>query len=197
MSEETWPDGTRRWIVSAVWGHLAAWQALGERLGWQVSVTNTPQAQSTAPALVASYHQQVLEARGCSRLKRRTLHLRPVSLRDETRIAGLLWLLCLALRGLTLTAYRRRIALAEHGEALAGLHPASRTQRTTPPTTERVLAACANRTLTTIRAAGDCDQYVTPLNATQRHVVAVLQLPSDLYERWAHPPTNLMLHLRE
>ena len=87
--------------------------------------------------------------------------------------------------------------MAERGEELAGLNPASRTQSTTQPTTERVLAAFANRTLTTIRAAGDCYHYVTPLNAAQRHVVALLQLPGDLYERLAQPPTNLVLHLRE
>lgn len=101
------------------------------------------------------------------------------------------------MRVLTLTAYRLRIALAARGEELAGLNPASRTQSTTQPTTERVLAAFANLTLTTIRAAGDCYHYVTPLNATQRHVVALLQLPGDLYERLAQPPTNLVLHLRE
>jgi transposase len=197
LSAETLPDGTRRWIVAAVWVNLAAWQALGERLGWQVYVTNTTRVQYTAPALVASYHQQVLEERGFSRLKSRNLHIRPVYLRDETRIAGLLWLLCLALRVLTLTEYRLRIALAERGEALVGLNPASRIQRTTQPTTERVLAAFANLTLTTIRAASACYHYVTPLNATQRHVVALLQLPGDLYERLAQPPTNLVLHLRE
>lgn len=130
-------------------------------------------------------------------MKSRNLHIRPVSLRDETRIAGLWWLRCLALRVLTLPAYRRRIALAEGGEELAGLNPASRTPRPTQPTTERVLAAFANLTLPPIRAAGDCYHYVTPLNATQRHVVAFLQRPGDLYERLAQPPTNLVRHLRE
>jgi hypothetical protein len=154
---ETLPDGPGRWIVSAVWGHLAAWQALVERLGWQVYGTNTTQAQYPAPALVASDHQPGLEARGVSRLKSRNRPIRPVSLRDETRIAGWLWRLCRALRVLTLTAYRLRIALAERGEDLAGRNPASRTQSTTQPTTERGLAAFANLTLTTLRAAGDCD----------------------------------------
>lgn len=34
--QEALPDGTTRWIVSAVWVTLVAWQALVERLGWKV-----------------------------------------------------------------------------------------------------------------------------------------------------------------
>lgn len=197
LAADPLPDGTTRWIVAAVWVNLAAWQALVERLGWQVYVTNTTAAQYTAPALVASYHQQALEERGFSRLKTRNLHIRPVYLRDEQRIAGLLWLLCLALRVLTLTEYRLRTALVERGEQLAGLNPASRAQTTVQPTTERVLATFANITLTTIQATGACYHHVTPLNSMQRHVLDLLQLPAALYEQLAQPSANLGLHLRE
>jgi len=197
VSQETLPDGSTRWIVSALWVNLAAWQALGERLGWQVYVSNTTKAHYGAPALVAAYHQQAVQERGFSRLKTRHLHIRPLYLRDENRIAGLLWLLCLALRLLTLTEYRLRTALAERGEELAGLNPASRSQSTARPTTERVLDAFDAITLTTIEMAGGFYHHVTPLNATQRHVLALLKLPDDLYERLASPSTNLALHLRE
>ncbi len=197
--QETLPDGTTRWIVSAVWVTLAAWQALVERLGWKVYVSNTTKADYEAPALVAASHQQVVQERGFSRLKTRHLHIRPVYLRDEERIAGLLWLLCLALRVLTLTEYRLRTALAERGEEVMGLNPASRTQSTARPTTERVLAAFSSITLTSIEVEGGRYHHVTPLNATQRHVLVLLKLPDDLYERLASPPTNsnFVLHLRE
>ena len=197
VAEETLPDGASRWIVSAVWGHLAAWQALVARLGWQVYVTNTTKAHYSAPALVASSHQHALEERGFSRLKTRNLPMRPVSLRDETRLAGLLWLLCVALRVLTLTEHRLRTALAARGEELAGLNPASRTQSPSRPTTERVLAVFTSLTLTTIGTAGGSYHHVTPLNATQRHILALLELPDNLYERFARPSTNFVLHLRE
>jgi transposase len=197
VAEETLPAGTTRWIVSAVWVHLAAWQALLDRLGWQVYVTNTTTTHYRAPALVASYHQQALEERGFSRLKTRHLHIRPVYRRDETRMAGLLGLLCLALRVLTLTEHRLRTALAERGAALAGLNPASRMQSTSRPTTERVLAVFTALTLTSIGTNGGYYHHVTPLNATQRHILALLALPDNLYERLATPSTNFVLHLRE
>jgi len=197
LAEETLPDGTTRWVVSAVWVHLAAWHDLVARLGWQVYVTNTTTTHYRAPALVASYHQQALEERGFSRLKTRNLHIRPVYLRDETRMAGLLWLLCLALRVLTLTEHRLCTALAERGEELAGLNPASRTQSTSRPTTERVLAVFTSITLTSIGTDGGYYHHVTPLNATQRHILALLELPDNLYECLTTPSTNLVLHLRE
>jgi hypothetical protein len=58
VAQETLPDGTTRWIVAAVWVHLAAWHALLDRLGWQVYVTNTTRTHYSAPALVGAYHQQ-------------------------------------------------------------------------------------------------------------------------------------------
>lgn len=46
---------------------------------------------------------------------------------------------------------------------------------------------------------GSSYYHVTPLNTTQRHVLVLLGLPDDLYERLANPPTNsnFVLHLRE
>jgi hypothetical protein len=89
--------------------------------------------------------------------------------------------------------------LAEHGEEVVGLNPASRTQSTARPTTERVLDAFTSITLTSIKVEGGSYYHVTPLNTTQRHVLVLLGLPDDLYERLANPPTNsnFVLHLRE
>ncbi len=195
--EEQLADGTLRWTVGSIAVELAAWEALVERLGWQVYVSNTTQEQYEAAALVATYHQQPLLERGISRLKTRNLQIRPVYLRDEQRMAGLLWLLCLALRVLTLTEYRLRTALTERDEAVAGLNPASRSQTTRRPTTERVLAAFANLTVTMVVRDGTCERYLTPLNAIQRRLLILLKLPADLYDRLAVPPPNSVHYLRE
>jgi hypothetical protein len=197
VAEERLPDGTTRWVVAALWVDWAAWQAMIERLGWQVYVTNTTPMEYTTAALVAAYQQQAIHERGFSRLKTRHLQIRPVYVRDEQRIAGLLWLLCLALRVLTLTEYRVRSALAERDEALAGLNPASRTQTTQRPTTERVIAAFTNITCTTMTAEGVSLRHVSPLNATQRYILVLLRLPAELYEGLERPSGNLIYHLRE
>jgi transposase len=194
-----WPaaDGAPRWLVNGVWVDLGGWQALVERLGWRVYVSNTRAEQYDPAAVVATYHGQVSLERGFARLKTRNLQLRPLYLRDEVRIGGLVWLLCLALRVLTLTEHRIREALSARQEAIEGLNPASRTQVTTRPTTERVIDAFGNLTLTTLEVEAGTHRHITPLNTTQRHILVLLKLPSDLYERLAQPIANLEYHLRE
>jgi len=190
-------DGSRAWVVTAIWVDLAAWQAMVERLGWQVYVTNSTPDQYDVPALVAAYHQQPVHERTFSRLKTRNLHLRPVFLRDETRIAGLVWLLCLALRVLTLTEQRLRTALQNQDAALVGLNPASRTQAITQPTTERVIRAFRNLTVTVVTGEGWEQRHVSSLNQTQQQILDLLGLPPDLYARLSLPPRNLALRMRE
>ncbi len=194
---EPLPDRSMRWTIGSIWVDLAAWQALVDGLGWQVYVSNTTPTQYDVRALVATYHQQPILERGISRLKTRNLQIRPVYVRDEQRIAGLLWLLTLALRVLTLMEHRLRTALAERNEELVGLNPASRTQGTRRPTTERVIAVFTNLTLTTLTSEGVCQHHVSPLNVTQRHILMLLKLPADLYDRLAQSTPNLVYHLRE
>ena len=190
-------DGSTAWGVAAIWVDLVAWQAMVERLGWQVYVTNTTPEQYDVAALVAAYHQQPIHERSFSRLNSRNLHLRPVFVRDETRIAGLVWLLCLALRVLILTEQRLRTALQEQGAQLVGLNPASRTQATTQPTSERVIRAFRNLTVTVVTGEGWEQRHISSLNQTQQQILDLLGLPTDLYARLGMPPGNLILQMRE
>jgi hypothetical protein len=101
----------------------------------------------------------------------------------------------------TLTWWRNHTATERVVRPSEKLHRSlptpSRTQHTTQPTTERVLAAFANLTLTTIQTTGEYYRHVTPLNPTQRQILVLLGLPDDLYERLASPSVNFVLHLRE
>lgn len=196
LAPDPLPDGSPRWIVAtfAVDGQM--WQAMVARLGWQILVTNTTVHLYIAPTLVGAYRQQIIPERIFSRLKSRHLNIRPVYVRDEQRIVGLTWILTLALRVLTLTEHRLRTALAQRDEALVGLNPASRTQATQRPTTERVLQAFQNITLTVIH--GKLSQRHVPfLSDTQRHVLELLQLPLDLYSRLATSVPKPLFNLRE
>ena len=76
-------------------------------------------------------------------------------------------------------------------------------QATVRPTTERVIAAFGNLTLTILvsdasdGAEGVEQRHVSPLNATQQHILVLLNLPADLYDRLATTPLNSLQHLRE
>jgi transposase len=198
LVETVSPSGQPCWIVESIAVEVAAWHAHLERLGWQVCLTSTTRQQCSAATVLETYHGQAVHERDFARLKSRAVHIRPVYVRDEQRIAGLVWVLMLGLRVLVMGEQRLRAALAERGESLAGLNPASRAQGTTRPTTERVLAAFQEITLTHWQGEdGNWHGHITPLNATQRRVIALLGLPADLYERLAHGPPNFATHLRE
>jgi transposase len=197
LERYTLPDGESAWVVAAFWVELGAWQAMVERLGWQVYVSNSTPEEYDVEALVAAYHQQPVHERSFSRLKTRNLQLRPLYVRDETRIAGLVWLLCLALRILVLTEQRLRTAIEQQGTALVGLNPASRTQATTTPTSERVIRAFRNLTVTVVTGEGWEQRHVSSLNDTQKQILGLLGLPSDLYAHLGQPPANFVLQMRE
>jgi transposase len=186
------------WVVEQVRVERAAWEAHLERLGWQVCLTSATAEQCSTRQVLETYHGQVVHERDFARLKSRAVHIRPVYVGDEQRIAGLVWLLMLALRVLVITEQRLRAELARRGESLGGLNPASRTQRTLRPTTERVLDALAEITLTRWHdKGGRWRGHITPLNGTQQHILDLLGLPPDLYDRLAHAPPNFAVGLRE
>ncbi|MGI8586122.1 MAG: hypothetical protein ACR2M0_00320 [Chloroflexia bacterium] len=198
LREASTSSGKPCWVVEEVTVPQAAWQALLERMGWQVCLTSTTAQHYSAAAMVETYHGQSVLERDFARLKSRAVHIRPVYVRDEQRIAGLVWLLMVALRVLVICEARLRAELAERDESLVGRNPASRTQHTTRPTTERVLDGFRELTLTRWQGeAGEWHGHVTLLNATQQQILALLGLPADLYSRLAHAPPKLAPHLPE
>ncbi len=87
--------------------------------------------------------------------------------------------------------------MQQRGEALAGLNPASHSQTTQRPTTERVIAAFQHLTRTAVALPDGVLHHVTPLTPTQERILALLHLPADLYPRLASPVPQPLTHLRE
>ncbi len=197
LTQDPAPDGSSRWRVAAFALDPDAWAAHVERLGWHIYLTNTTVAQDPAPAILGCYRHQVLHERSFSRFKTRGLHIRPVFLRDEQCLVGLTWLLCLALRVLTLSEFRLRVALQARHETLLGLNPAVRSQATLPPTTERILQVFNTLTLTMVKMEATVIRHVTELSDTQRHILVLLNLPPDLYSRLADNWCKPLFCLRE
>jgi transposase len=197
LTQDPAPDGSPRWRVADFALDQADWTVHIERLGWHIYLTNTTLSQYDAPTLLDCYRHQVFHERSFSRLKSRHLNIRPVFLRDEQRLVGLTWLLCLALRVLTLTEFRLRSALQSRQQSLTGLNPASRSQATLRPTTERVLKVFNTLTLTILKMGETLIRHVTELSDTQRHILALLDLPPDLYSRLAVNSCKPFLCLRE
>jgi transposase len=83
------------------------------RFGWRVYATNQAARELSLAQAVLAYRQQYLEERGFGRLKGRALMLALMYLTSDQRVVGLIRLLSLGLRGLTLVEFEVRRALQQ------------------------------------------------------------------------------------
>jgi transposase len=128
----------------------AALEAAGRRLGWRVYGTNQPPAQLSLAQAVLAYRSAYLGERSVGRLKGRPLSLTPMYVQRDDQATGLIRLLSIALRVLTLLACVGRRQLATDGARLAGLYAGNPKRETARPTAERLLEAFQEVTLTVI-----------------------------------------------
>jgi transposase len=160
--------------------------------GWRLFVTNAPLARLDLNAALACYRQEWQPERGFHRLKGAALSIRPLLLRSDQRIAGLMRILVIALRVLTLLEFVARRQLSQpHPEdtrPLRGLY-AGNPQRAAPnPTAERLLRAFADITLYSVTDDQQTTYQVTPLSPLQRRILGLLGVPESVYSSLAHFP---------
>src|SRR4029077_12785997 len=92
-----------------------------QEMGWRVYATN--QLSLNLAGVVWGYRGQNRLEDNWSRLKGQPLGLTPMYLQQESRILGLVLLLSLGLRLLTLVEWAAREKLREGGQTLKGLYP--------------------------------------------------------------------------
>src|SRR5205823_2470195 len=126
----------------------AALEAAIRRLGWRVYGTNQPSEQLSLAQAVLAYRNEYLVERSLGRLKGRPLSLRPMYVQRADHATGLIRLLSIALRVLTLLEFVGRRQLATAGVQLAGLYAGNPKRETARPTAERLLEAFQEITLT-------------------------------------------------
>jgi len=153
------------------------------QLGWRVYATNHVGEQLTLEQAVEAYRDEYLVERNFSRLKGRPLSLAPLYVqRDDHRI-GLVRLLTLALRVLTLLEGVVRQRLSAQKEELAGLFAGNPKRRTAQPTAERLLEAFREVTLTVVSAPGFTQRHVTPLSSLQQQILTLFGFSAAIYLR--------------
>ena len=150
-------------------------------MGWRLFVLNVPAECLSLEQAIHAYRSSPNIERDFSRLKGRPLGLRPIYLHREDHLKGLVRLLSLALRILTLTEFVVRRSLETENEGLAGLYPGNPKQQTRRPTTERLLAAFNNITLSLVQLPGQNIVHITPLTPLQCRILKLLDLPISIY----------------
>jgi transposase len=153
------------------------------RLGWRVYATNAPADQLPLPQAVLAYRSEYLIERSFGRLKGQPLSLTPMYVEREDHATGLIRLLIVGLRVLTLLEFVVRCRLAATGTQLAGLYAGNPKRTTAQPTAERLLEVFQELTLTIIRQGPHRHYHLTALSAVHRRIIALLELPMDIYTR--------------
>jgi transposase len=161
----------------------AALEATMRRLGWRVYGTNQPVASLSLAQAVLAYRSEYQVERSFGRLKGRPLSLTPMYVQRDDHATGLIRLLSIALRVLTLLECVGRRLLATDGAKLAGLYAGNPQRATDRPTAERLLEAFQDSTLTIIRRPHQTDRHMTALRPLQQRILEVLGFSSALYTR--------------
>ncbi|MGB9873163.1 MAG: IS1634 family transposase [Anaerolineae bacterium] len=168
--------------VTVVVDEEALEKAVG-RLGWRVYATNAPTERLPLEQAVLAYRGQYVIDRDMGRLKGRSLSLTPMYLQRDDRATGLIRLLGIGLRVLTLMEFVVRRNLAAAGVKLAGLYAGNPKRATAQPTAERLLEAFREITLTVVQEPSQTCRHLTPLSEVQQRILALLDFSSDIYVR--------------
>ena len=108
-----------------------------------------------------AYRSEYLVERSLGRLKGCPLSLTPMYVQRDDHATGLIRLLSIALRVLTLLEFVGRRQLAAQGAQLAGLYAGNPRRETARPTAERLLEAFRDITLTIMEGPQQTAQHLT------------------------------------
>ncbi len=154
-----------------------------ELLGWQVYATNHPKKELALADAVVAYRQEYLIEHCFGRLKGQPLSLRPMFLQREDHIKGLMRLLSIGLKLLTLVEFQVKRALEVDKSKLDGIYAGNPRRATAQPTTERLLASFKEITIVLIAVGAKIYTELTTLNPLQQKILQLLNFPSDIYTR--------------
>jgi len=178
-----------RYVITQVKRDETAIASQKHRMGWRVYATNALVHKLTFAETVTHYRQGWCLERDFHLVKDLPLGLSPLFVWKDDQIKGMVRLLTLGLRLLTLIELQVRRGLAEEQTALKGLYEGQPSRSTNRPTGKRILKAFARAKIALVRVElGDGIEYhMTPLSSLHKQILSYLKLPLSLYTDLANP----------
>ena len=137
-----------RYQITTVHREAAAIEARQKRLGWRVQVTNSPKKRLSLLASVLSYRSGWCLERDFHLLKDNPLGIRPLYVKSDAQIGGLVRLMTLALRMLSVVEMQGRRGVAFTGEKVKGYYSGQPGRQTDKPSGQRILETVTRQQLT-------------------------------------------------
>lgn len=150
--------------------------------GWRIYVSNAPTEQLSFEKAVLTYRDEWIVEQGFHRFKGKSLGAHPVFVQRDDQVRGLLHLLSLGLRLLTLIEFVVHRQLTQTQETLRGLYPENPKKSTNSPSSERILKAFDNITLSIFEVEGQSYRHLTPLTPLQEKIIQLLGLSPQIYK---------------
>ena len=170
-----------RYQITAITPNKQSIEQVQFLFGWRAYVTNAPRTKLSLKKAVLTYRDEWLIERNFGRFKGVPLSITPFFVQRDDQVKGLVHFLSLAVRLLSLIEFVVRRHLQQTGESLKGLYSGNPTRATARPTTEKLLQAFDNLTLTLIQTGGEWYGDVTPLNPLQSKILTFLGLSPEIY----------------
>jgi transposase len=154
-----------------------------KRLGWRVYATNASAEKLSLHTAVLAYREEYIIERGFGRLKGKPLSLTPMYLQRDDHATGLIRLLTIGLRVLTLLEFvvRHQLSESESESEIAGLYAGNPKRSTKRPTAEALLGAFSHIDLVGIKGTDGISYHLTPLTALQQRILELLGFSPEIY----------------
>lgn len=149
--------------------------------GWRVYVSNSPEPSLSLADAVVAYRDEYSIERGFGRFKGFPLSLTPIYLQREDHIKGLIRLLSIGLRVLTLLEFQVRRSLSSSNKKLSGLYPGNPKRKTIRPTAELLLKAFKEINRITVTVGSQVYFQVGQLSPLQQEILNRLEIPEEIY----------------
>ncbi|NET62060.1 MAG: IS1634 family transposase [Symploca sp. SIO2E6] len=149
--------------------------------GWRVYATNHPTETFSLNEAVVAYRQNYSIERDFRRLKNAPLSLTPMYLQRDDHIKGLIRILSLGLRVLTLLEWKVRCKLSQQKKTICGLYPGNPKRSTARPTAEKLLRVFSEISLLSIVADKSIYLYLNSLTSLQQNILDLLDFNSNIY----------------
>jgi transposase len=172
-----------RYQITEVRRESAATEAQRQRLGWRVLVSNAPKERLSLVASVLSYRSGWCLERDFHLLKDNPLGIRPLFVKSDAQIVGLVRLMTLALRMLSLVEMQGRRGVAATGEKVKGYYSGQPGRQTDRPSGQRILETVTRQRVTlfgTTTRTGT-EWQLAPLPEIVKQILGFLGLSETLY----------------
>lgn len=171
-----------RYVITGVERDEAALTAACWRMGWRLYATNQKEEDLPLEEALRLYRQAPRIERHFHLFNDAPVGMEPLYVRRDDQIKGLVHLLSLGVRLLTLLEIVARRNLAQRGEKLEGLYEGNPHQQTDQPTATRLLKTFRYISRVELNLPGQRVQYLSPLSPLQRQILSLLELPDSIYE---------------